>query len=249
MSVFERPTQRWQEDPSGLVTPLGQHRPPGLVVIPVAENLRHTDFFSSFTQLRIPKGSMTGVAKSASITGNLNRSIQQLKPHHRWVFILGDDHIFPPTLLEQLIDLQVDVAVPLCVRRAPPFELVCYREQVEDLDGSPGYLAYMPHEIPEHPFPVLAAGSAGMLISRRVIDALDYPYFENSHGAASNEDLHFCRKVRDAGFEIVCHPKAMLGHIGQMHVWPVWKDGRLALMVDCGGPPGYNEVLIEDPAP
>lgn len=217
-----------------------------MVIIPVAEQLRHADFFSAFVQLRLPAGSMTGVARSASITNNMNLSLKALKPEHEWAFIMGDDHVFPPDLLMRLLDLQADVAVPLCIKRAPPFELVCYREQVEDVDGYPGYLPFMPHQVPDHPFSVVAAGSAGMLVRRRVIDALTYPYFEHTDGAGSNEDLHFCAKVRSAGFEIICHPQAMLGHIGQFHVWPLWKDGQLAIMVDCGGPPGYNEVLIED---
>ena len=44
------------------------------------------------------------------------------------------------------------------------------------------------------------------------------PYFE-TYGK-QNEDLEFCRKIRNAGFKIHCDTGAHLGHIAQVIVWP-----------------------------
>ena len=71
-----------------------------------------------------------------------------------------------------------------------------------------------------------------MLVRRSVLDALEDPVFE-SHGGL-NEDLTFCAKVRDAGFRIWCDTDARLGHIGQVDVWPVFKDGEWQINLHLG---------------
>jgi GT2 family glycosyltransferase len=77
---------------------------------------------------------------------------------------------------------------------------------------------------------IWSAGSAGMLIRRRVFDAIDDPWFTPAPDAVGlNEDINFCRKVRAAGFQIWCDPAALLGHIANYTVYPKYADGRWEL--------------------
>lgn len=233
---------------------LGRERrehPPGTIVIPVADNLRHAEFFVDYSSLETPPGTKAALTRSASIIDNLNEPLRDMPAEHEWAWIMGDDHLFPSDLLMRLLDAEEDVVVPLCIKRTPPFNLVVMREEAEHLDERtgrtyPGFIPYQLAEVPDEPFTVVGAGSAGMLIRRRVLDEIGYPWFESTDGVYLNEDLTFCRKVRAAGFEIVCDPHALLGHIGQMHVWPVWHEGALAVKIDHGGPPGVNEIVIGD---
>ena len=69
---------------------------------------------------------------------------------------------------------EIDVLVPLVVKRNPPWHLVIFHETefVRD-DGTPALKPYEWKEIPppgSEPFEIESAGSAGMLIRRRVIE-------------------------------------------------------------------------------
>ena len=55
-----------------------------------------------------------------------------------------------------------------------------------------------------------------------MLEAIGEPYFETF--GKQNEDLEFCRKIRNAGFKIHVDTAALLGHIGQVIVWPQWTD-------------------------
>ena len=149
--------------------------------------------------------------KGVDIVGNMNTMVRKMQGD--WLWVLGTDHVMNFDLLERLLSHDVDVVVPLCLKRSPPYDPVVYSHQNEK--GQ--YVGYT--DLPEHGLvPVHAAGSAGMLIRRHVLDTFEDPVFE-SHGGL-NEDLHFCAKVRDAGFSIWCDVDAPLGHIGQISVWP-----------------------------
>ena len=153
-------------------------------------------------------------AEGSDIVGQCNQICRNYRGD--WVWFMGDDHVFAPDLLPRLLERNVDVVVPLCLKRTPPFDPVVYGGQNE-LDQY--YVADLPdHGITE----VYAAGSAGMLVRRPVLEAIPDPWFE-SHGGM-NEDLTFCAKVRDAGFRIWCDVDLLLGHLSNHTVWPVRRD-------------------------
>jgi len=57
-----------------------------------------------------------------------------------------------------------------------------------------------------------AIGTGAMLIHRDVIEAIDGPWFEYDKHAES-EDLAFCRKAREAGFDVHCDLGTICGHL------------------------------------
>lgn len=223
--------------------------PPGTVIIPIGDHLRYPDFVADLFNLKTPPGSNVDMRRSASVTDNLNMAIAEMPDHHEWAFFLGDDHRFPGDILIRLLECDVDVVVPLGVKRTPPYILTIAKEESvfhdERLDRDyPGWMPYQLHEVPTEMFTVLASGSAGMLVRRPVLDTLGFPYFESTDGVYLNEDFEFCRKVRANGYDIWCDPSALLGHIAQAQLLPVWRDGILMVMIDHGGAPGENEIYI-----
>ena len=167
-----------------------------------------------------PPGSRLAMAKGLSIPSNLNNIIRGLRDQEDWVWFMGDDHTFHPMILHHLLSRNLDVVVPICSRRRPPFQLVLYDGENEE-GHTPIYFA----ELPETgTFPVYAAGTAGMLVRRHVLDAISDPWFEHAEGEQSTEDLEFCRKVRAAGFQIHADVEARLGHISFINVAPAWRD-------------------------
>ena len=185
----------------------------------------HADFAISLFHHQAPPGTRLVWPKGVDIVGNMNTMVRKM--HGEWLWVMGTDHVMDFDLLQRLLSHDVDVVVPLCLKRSPPYDPVVYSHQNEKGE----YVGY--NDLPEHGLvPVHAAGTAGMVIRRHVLDAFEDPVFE-SHGGL-NEDLTFCAKVRDAGFGIWCDVDAPLGHIGQISVWPRWKDDEWAIDLHLG---------------
>jgi len=199
--------------------------PAGTIGVLSSDLARYADFSIALMHSQTPPGSKLIWTKGADVVGNMNRMHQGMQGE--WLWILGDDHVFDSDLLLRLLRRDVDVVVPLCLKRSPPYDPVVYSHQNED--GV--YVGYT--DLPNTGLvKVHAAGSAGMLVRRRVFEAIEEPAFE-SHGGL-NEDLTFCAKVRDAGFDIHCDVDERLGHIGLLTVWPEYRDGAWQVELDLG---------------
>lgn len=189
------------------------------------ELTRYADFSIALMHHQTPPGSKLIWTKGVDVVGNMNRMVDGMEGD--WLWVLGDDHVFDFDLLNRLLAHDVDIVVPLCLKRNPPYDPVVYSGQNEKDE----YIGYT--DLPESGLvEVHAAGSAGMLIRRRVFDALSDPVFEAYGGL--NEDLTFCAKAREAGFTIWCDVEARLGHIGILCVWPIWVDGEWKIQLQLG---------------
>lgn len=191
---------------------------------------RFTDFTISLISLMRPASARWVWRQGMDVTGNYNGLVNDMAGD--WLWIMGDDHTFPPDILMRLLDHDVDVVVPLCLKKMAPFDPVVYEgEEVNPEDGLTYYqVAHLP---PDELVEIHAAGTAGMLIRRHVLEALERPVFTTSKGM-QNEDLLFCQRVREAGFRIWCDTSLRMGHIGTFGVYPVWQGDRFGPMLDLG---------------
>ena len=158
------------------------------------------------------------------------------------MFLMGDDHEFQEDILVRLLERDVDVVVPLVMRRLPPFQLVLYKGEQEQEGSAPPEYEYIWHwELPHSGLmEVYAAGTAGMLVRRHVLDAVGPPWFSTTHGI-QNEDLEFCRKVREAGFKIWADTELYLGHIVTGSIHSARRDGKWGYVIEFG--PG-DEIFV-----
>lgn len=182
----------------------------GTVGVVSGETTRFADFSIALLHLLRPDGTKLRWAKGGDIVRNCNQLVASTEGD--WLWMVGDDHIFDPDIVLRLLAHNVDVVAPLCLKRTAPFDPVVYDRMNED--GKYEYADLPASGLVE----VFAAGNAGMLVRRRVLDALGPDPFERR--GTQGEDLTFCEKVRDAGFRIHCDTDTPLGHIGLMHVWP-----------------------------
>lgn len=129
---------------------------------------------------------------------------------HLW--FMDDDHSFPPDILMKQLRWNKPLVNPICLTRTYPFQPVTYLEEGA-LD-----LASVPAEglVELH-----AAGAAGMLIAREVLEAIEPPWFEYSD---RSEDVIFCEKAKAAGFTLYGDLSARLGHITTAVVWPSYNE-------------------------
>lgn len=198
----------------------------GLVSQPLA---RFTDFWMSFMALVRPASTRFAFRQGMDVTGNYNGLVDDMAGDTLW--IMGDDHTFAPDIYVNLLAHDVDVVVPLVLKKDAPFDPVVY--EGEELDEQ-GRTLHQVARLPQSGLvEIHAAGSAGMLISKRVLDALERPVFTTSDGM-QNEDLLFCRKVREAGFKIWCDVDQKMGHIGIHTAYPLWQGERWGSILDLG---------------
>jgi len=195
---------------------LGQPPLPGGTIGVIGSELaRYADFVAALTILGKPEDTRLIYTRTVDVVGNCNTICRNFRGEH--VLFLGDDHTFDPDLYLRLLAWDVDVVVPLCLKRTPPYDPVVYGGQNERGE-------YYGADLPSHGLTeVYAAGSAGMLVRRHVLEAIADPWFE-SHGGL-NEDLTFCQKVREAGFRIWCDVDTRIGHMSIHQIWPVHRDG------------------------
>lgn len=201
---------------------------------------RFTDFWISFQSLVRPATTRFIFRQGMDVTGNYNGLVESLAGD--WLWIMGDDHTFAPDILVNLIahleNEDVDVVVPLCLKKDAPFDPVVYEGEETGKDG----LIY--HRVARLPFTGLveihAAGSAGMLIRASTLNELERPVFTTEKGM-QNEDLLFCRKIRERrerlglkGTGIYCDVDQKMGHIGIHTAYPLWQGERWGSILDLG---------------
>ena len=211
---------------------------PGTIALPTGEIGRFTLFTVSLAATRQPADTHLSVTASASVVENLNTVMRGLRPEDEWVWVIGDDHVWEHDCLTRLLAAldetpDADIVVPLVTKRNPPWHLVLFREAGFYNGGVPKWQPLGWDEIPASGvFEVDAAGSAGMLIRRGVIDAIGDPWFENSDGTILNEDVIFCQKARALGFRVFASADVTMGHLGIFNVRPLHRDGRWGALTE-----------------
>lgn len=206
---------------------------PGILGVTGHEIARYHAFTASWCGVQGPNGSGAYFGLGYDTSYNSNDCIRALVQHPdmQWVWIMDDDHTFPATTLMTLLDREVDLLVPLYAQRQPPFRPCIYKEEPmpgwfrpfdwTDLQDKTGLL------------PVVSAGKGGVLIRRRVIEALSDPWFERL--GTRGEDHTFFSKARMAGFPLFCDLDTPLGHMTPMTVRPHrLEDGSWCAAVDMG---------------
>jgi hypothetical protein len=226
---------------------------PGTIALPTSEIGRFAMFTVSLAGTRQPPDTHLSVMASASVTENLNQSIRDLRDEDEWLWILGDDHVWEANCLIRLLEEmdrtpEADVLVPLVTKRNPPWHLVLFHETDVIEDGMPAWRPFGWDEIPDSGvFEVDAAGSAGMLIRRHVLDAVGDPWFRSTGGVILNEDVTFCADVTRLGYRIFATADVTMGHLGIFNVRPLRREGRWGAMTEFSTPEEqFRQLFMPD---
>jgi hypothetical protein len=221
---------------------------PCTLIIPTSEVGRFALFTMALAGTIKPDSSLLSMQCSAAVTENINSALRNLHPDHATVWIMGDDHVWDaPVLIDMLKVMdenpEVDILVPLVVKRNPPWHPVIVQSlgAVSD-NGIPMFETVKWEDIPEHGLlEIDAAGSAGMLIKREVIEALEDPWFystpdTNGRQALLNEDFTFCTYAKSHGFRIFATSDVVIGHLGVFNVRPLFRNGQWGALTEFSTP-------------
>jgi len=131
-----------------------------------------------------------------------------------WLFFLDDDIVCPPDTVLRLMAHKKDIISGLYFRRSPPLAPVMMK-----LDGEKASFItqFQPGEIVEADF----VGAGCLLIHRRVLEKVKYPWFDwrvdrkdLKGNKRCSEDFAFCESAREAGFKIYVDTSIQCDHCG-----------------------------------
>lgn len=211
---------------------------PGIVGIFSATMGRYREFDLTKDSLLAPQGSLIKWAVGLNASYTFNNVIREmLDGDFQWLWMQGDDHVFKPDLLLKLLERDVDMVIPLCIRKEYPFFHVIHRpgEPTEEvpwgdfrgmergiLNGKTGLVNITG----------LTAGNGGLLVKRWVLEGMKDPWLETgkTHPEFYGADIYFTYKAqKETGCRFYVDCENVMGHILHMAVWPFFdKDGRLS---------------------
>lgn len=150
-----------------------------------------------------------------------NLARQAVKSEADWVLWLDSDMVFGPDLLQRMLKVctenDIDFLTALCFRRKPPYTPTLF-DRLEKTDKGASYTALM--SVPEGRFQVGGCGFAGVLMSMDVLLSVMAKFngrmFEPIDGFG--EDVAFCWRARQCGYDIWCDSDIELGHVGSFVV-------------------------------
>lgn len=193
----------------------------GLVAILSSEAPRSAAFCQAFTRLQMPSGTrVEWITGGPNIAHNRNLAVQAMRPEDSWLWMLDDDMLFQPDTLTRLLahvgDPQISIVVPFCLKRVPPYTPVL---AVKGPKGwTPCQLTPDAAGLQE----VVGAGTAGMLITAKVLKTIPFPWFTvgQFNPVRLDEDFYFCFKAGEAGYRIFVDLDTPMGHIAPFAIWP-----------------------------
>ena len=209
--------------------------PPGTIAVPTSGVPRYHEFWLSLNALEVPAGTRLALCASCDVVANWNTIIREQFTGD-WLWMMGDDHVFNPDILRRLLAHHVDVVAPLTPRKREPYLPVVWK----DLNPDTGkFSLYSWHEISDFDglTTVAGVGNAGMLVTRRVLDAIGDPWLKSGRLTTANltEDTWFCWEATQRGFPIFVDPSLLMGHLATVALWPGHDaDGRLHIVGNIG---------------
>lgn len=136
---------------------------------------------------------------------------------------LDSDMVFTPDFLIRMNDVahrnDIDFLSAMYFRRKPPFTPVVF-ERLDYNEENGHAITTQLLSIPEERFKCGGCGFGGVLMSLDVVMSVaamfDGRMFDPLPGMG--EDLSFCWRARQAGYDIWCDPAMQMGHVGSMVV-------------------------------
>lgn len=146
---------------------------------------------------------------------------QAIKSEADWVLWLDSDMVFEPDLLKKMLKVceenDIDFLTGLCFRRKPPYTPTLF-DRLDKMEHGASYTTIM--SVPEGRFKVGGCGFAGVLMSTDVLLSVAARFggrmFDPLEGFG--EDVSFCWRAKQCGYEIWCDSDIELGHVGSMIV-------------------------------
>ena len=144
----------------------------------------------------------------SSIAHKRNLIVQSFLQHPNapeYLVFLDSDMVFPKGMIPRLLGHHKDIVGVLYPQRLPPFKVI----------GGVGNISEWTSQNPGNGLqPVDVLGAGVLIVRRKVLAAIPRPWFSSELTPGSDsEDVYFCAKARDHGFDLWCDTDLEVGHM------------------------------------
>ena len=202
-----------------------------LVALSTGEHIRKASFLPSFLSINKPAGTMITTIHGQSPAKARNIAFQQaLEMNSTHVFLVDDDMILPPDVIERLLAHDKPVVTALYLMRDFPHIPCLFSKGFDD-----GFCEFRLFGVngEDEPRLVPAAnmGFGCVLIKTEVIRALEEyaPYWVTLGEITKDgwcDDVAFFNKVRNKGIEMFCDTSVVAGHMTTVSIFPKYINGN-----------------------
>ena len=192
--------------------------------IPLVSDRVHTQFLDSFIRMR--KGNfvycrpMFPTGFTSDIASVRNSIVEQaVLAGCTHLLFMDTDQNYPIDVVEKLVAHKKDIIGAKVHMRYPPFMPTIYRydKKVEQY-----YILKEEEWVnKEELIEVDATGTGCILIKTDVFLDMKQPWFEfikNDDGVVVGEDINFCKKAKDLGYNIYIDPSIKVNHMSNLEV-------------------------------
>lgn len=200
--------------------------PAGLIGIAASFLGRYREFDQALSKTLIPTNTRTEWYLGLNVAFAFNQLVRVMlnDPILQWIWFLGDDHIWAPSLLENLIRRNVPVVSPLVTKHAPPFDLILKRFTGGLSDKGLEHLSwnFLKGKTGLLRLDNMAVGNAGLLVQREVFENIPEPWFTVGYFAPDlgSPDLYFCHLLRTYDIPIYLDTDNTIGHMTHVASFP-----------------------------
>ena len=176
-----------------------------LVGVPASELIRTRTAFSLFN---LRGEAILSMQIGCDVAHNRNKLAQQaIDKGYSHLLFVDSDMVFEPDTLKRMLAHNKDILGLACNHRRFPLESV-----VKPLDE-----ADVNKALPKELFEAKSVGTGVMLIRTEVFTKIPEPWFKFVYvdGKRVGEDVNFCKKAREAGYEIWVDPTIPVKHLGE----------------------------------
>lgn len=191
-----------------------------MIAIPTMD-IVHIDFVRSLTkliehlkddgvdyELAIDNGTLVYIARH-------HLAVKAVRENFDQVLWLDSDMVFNEEIYDDLRFCHKPIVSGVCHSRRRPFTCCLFA----DLDLN--HLTRANWQEHREPFKVAGCGMAACLMDVQVIRDVLKEYGQTFTPMESyGEDLAFCKRAGELGYEIWADPDVRVGHIGHLTIWP-----------------------------
>jgi glycosyltransferase involved in cell wall biosynthesis/GT2 family glycosyltransferase len=188
-----------------------------LIAIPTARNIE-VDTFKSIFDLDVPPGCELDFQYFYGYNVEQVRNLiayYTIENGYDYLFSVDSDIILPKDTLTKMVAHDKDMVTGIYVQRIPGTHTI-------EVYGVPegGGMTHIPYELLKDKglVEVAGCGFGCVLVKRKVIAGLEYPHFVYKsaidHKDTVSEDVYFCMKAREKGFQVWVDTSILCDHIG-----------------------------------
>lgn len=141
-------------------------------------------------------------------------TMRSMYGNYTHVLWLDSDMVFSEEIFDDLYETGKDFVTGICVSRREPYPRCIFSEIYPSVRRYEG-------DLPILPFKIAACGMACVLMKTEILSDVwahngtaFFPHRE------LGEDIAFCKRATDLGWEIWAEPHARVGHVGQKAIYP-----------------------------